>query len=406
MSSPIPVPTSPSERIPLLDALRGFALCGILVINIKGFSGFSYLNSLGDAEVILGPGAATMEFLTKLLAEGKFYSIFSFLFGLGFSIQLARADGTPGWLRRYARRLRVLFIMGLMHAFLLWSGDILWVYALLGFALLPFRSLRPNTILACALALLLAPVPFYAVCYLVAPGFNTDDLIPNALTLRSVVELYATGSYPVALGVTFEDMLFRFKGLFFSGRYFKVLGMFLLGVWAGRMRILHQPERHKKLLQRVLLAGLVLGLAGSLLYARSPESFRLTPEGIYRSLVYAFGVHPLALAYVAAFVLFWQRAAGQRILSRFGPMGRMALTNYLMQTLLALTIYYGYGLGWYGRMPILATMLAVVPSILLAQLVASAWWLRHFRYGPAEWIWRQATYRRRLSLRITEASKT
>ncbi len=406
MSSPISAPIPPSERIPLLDALRGFALCGILVINIKSFSGFSHLNSLGDAEASLGPGAATIEFLTKFLAEGKFYSIFSFLFGLGFSIQLARADGTPGWLRRYARRLRVLFIMGLMHAFLLWSGDILWVYALLGFALLPFRSLRPNTILACAIALLLAPVPFYAVCYLVAPGFNTDDLIPNALTLRSVVDLYATGSYPVVLGVTFEDMLFRFKELFFSGRYFKVLGMFLLGVWAGRMRILHQPERHGKLLQRVLLAGLVLGLAGSLLYARFPSSFRLTPEGIYRSLVYAFGVHPLAVAYVAAFVLFWQRAVGQRILSRFGPMGRMALTNYLMQTLLALTIYYGYGLGWYGRMPLWATMLAVVPSMLLAQLVASAWWLRHFRYGPAEWIWRQATYRRRLSLRITEASKT
>jgi len=274
------------------------------------------------------------------------------------------------------------------------------VYALLGFALLPFRNLRPNTILACAIALLLAPIPFYAACYLVAPGFNTDDLIPNALTLRSAIDLYATGSYPVVLGVNLEDVLFRFKGLFFSGRYFKVLGMFLLGVWAGRMRILHEPERHGKLLQRVLLGGLALGLAGSLLYARFPESFHLTPAGIYRSLIYAFGVHPLALAYIAAFVLFWRRAAGQRILSRFVPMGRMALTNYLTQTLLGLTIYYGYALGWYGRMPILATMLAVLPAILLAQMAANAWWLRRFRYGPAEWLWRQATYGGRLPLRL------
>jgi len=125
VSSTVSAPTASSERIPLLDALRGFALCGILVININGFSGFYYLNSIGEAEALLGPGAATVKFLTTLLAEGKFYSIFSFLFGLGFSLQLARAEGSPEWLQRYARRLRVLFLMGLAHAFLLWSGDIL-----------------------------------------------------------------------------------------------------------------------------------------------------------------------------------------------------------------------------------------------------------------------------------------
>lgn len=368
MSSPVSAPVSPDERIPLVDALRGFALCGILVINIKDFSGFGFtLDAFPDAATRLGPGTHTAEFLTKFLVQGKFYSIFSFLFGLGFSIQLARGQGKPGWLRVYARRLRILFLIGVIHAILLWAGDILWIYALLGFALLPFRNLQPRTILICALALLLAPVPFYVVCYLLAPGFNTDDLIPNAHDLPTVINLYASGSYPVILGVNLEDWLFITKSRFFSGRAFSVLGMFLLGLWAGRLGVLQKPEQHERLLKGVLRTGLVVGLGGSLIVALMPSSYSLTVQGIYASAAYVVGVHPLALAYVAAFVLLWQRAAGQRVLSRLVPMGRMALTNYLMQTILGLTIYYGYGLGWYGRMPTLVTMLVVVPAIQIGR---------------------------------------
>ncbi|MCI0403124.1 MAG: DUF418 domain-containing protein, partial [Acidobacteria bacterium] len=147
---------------------------------------------------------------------------------------------------------------------------------------------------------------------------------------------------------------------------------------------------------------LIVGLAGSYITAITPSTLPfLTWQGIYRAATYALGVHPLGLAYVAAFVLLWQRAAARQILSCFVPMGRMALTNYLMQTVLGVIIYYGYGFGWYGRMPALVTMLVVVPLILLGQVVLSTWWLRHFRYGPVEWIWRQATYRRRLPLRST-----
>ncbi|MCI0622097.1 MAG: DUF418 domain-containing protein [Acidobacteria bacterium] len=403
-SSAAPVPLSSEERSPLIDALRGFALCGILVINIKGFSGFELSHyAFPDVATRLGPGTDAAEFVTKLLVEGKFYSIFSFLFGVGFSIQLVRGEGKPGWMRVYARRLRLLFLLGAIHAFLLWYGDILWIYALLGFALLPFRNLQPRVILACAFALLLAPVALYGVCYLIAPGFNTDDLVPNALDLRTVIHLYATATYPVVLGVNLEDLMFTTKWRFFTGRFFNVLGMFLLGLWAGRLRILHEPEQHCRLLRGVFWVGLVLGLTGSLIYSVMPTSSILTPHGIYKATAYASGVHPLGLAYIAAFVLLWQHARSRRSLSRLVPMGRMALTNYLAQTLLGLAIYYGYGLGWYGRMPILVTMLVVVPSILLAELLLSAWWLRHFRYGPMEWIWRQATYRRRLPLRVAPA---
>ena len=407
MLSAVSGPVAPAERVPLIDALRGFALCGILVINIKGFSGIEYsLAACPDAASRLGLGTKSIEFLTDFLVEGKFYSIFSFLFGLGFSIQLARGEGKPGWLRIYARRLRILFLIGALHATLLWSGDILWIYALLGLALLPFRHLQPRSILLCGLALLLAPIPFFAVCYLIAPGYNTDNLIPHAHDLPTWMRFIAEAGYPAALGLNLEDLLFSVKWRFFTGRFFNVLGLFLLGLCAGRLRILHEPEQHRKLLLRVFCAALVLGLAGSFLTAITPSTMPFLAErGIYRAAVYAFGVHPLGLAYVALFALLWQFRGLQWILSAFAPMGRMALTNYLVQTVLGVGIFYGYGLGWYGRVPISVTMLVVVPLVLLAQLTLSALWLRYFRYGPMEWIWRQATYRRRLPLRLIQAPK-
>lgn len=405
MGSPKLVPVSSEARIALIDALRGFALCGILVINIKGFSGFEYsLDAFPDAADRLGPGTGALDFLTKLFFQGKFYSIFSFLFGLGFSIQLARGEGKPGWLRVYARRLRILSLIGVLHACLLWAGDILWIYALLGFALLAFRQMSSRSILVCAVALLLAPIAFFAACYWIAPGYNTDNLIPNAIPLGEWMRLIGTATYPVALGLNLEDLLFSIKWRFFTGRFFSVLGLFLLGFWAGRHRILQEPERHAKLLQRVLWIGLIVGMASNVVSATTRPSLPiLAAQGILSIAARALGAHPLGLAYVAAFVLLWRRAAGQRILARFVPMGRMALSNYLMQTMIGVSVYYGYGLGWYGRMPTLITMLVVLPSILLLQVAVSDLWLRHFRYGPAEWVWRQATYGRHLPLRIKQA---
>jgi uncharacterized protein len=399
-----PSPVSSEERIPLLDALRGLALCGILVMNIKAFSGFEYTRlAFPDADARLGSGTRAAEWLTTVLADGKFYSIFSFLFGLGFALQLARGQGRPGSLGVYRRRLRILMVMGLAHAFLVWYGDILRVYATMGLVLLLFRNFSPKATLACGFGFLLAPVPFYTACWLYAPGYNTDDWIASPLTLEQVVALYQTASYPTALGLNLEDWQFRFKELFFSGRYFRVLGMFLLGLWAGRQGVLHAPERHRRLLQRVLIAGLVVGLVGGLARTLLPSSFRLEAVNIADRAVYAVAVHPLALAYVAGFALLWQRTAARRILSGLAPMGRMALTNYLVQSVLGVSIFYGYGFAWYGRMPTLVVYLALVPSILLMQALLSAWWLRRFRYGPMEWLWRRATYGRALPLRIASA---
>ena len=398
-------PISSDERMPLLDALRGFALCGILVMNIKAFSGFEYTRlAFTDADARLGPGTRAIEWLTQVLADGKFYSIFSFLFGLGFALQLARGLGRPGSLRVYAQRLRILLVVGVVHAFVVWYGDILWIYATMGFALLLFRSLSTKAILACGVGFLLAPIPFYTACWLVAPGYNTNDWIPNALTLTQVVPLYQTASYPTALGLNLEDWLFRFKELFFGARYFRVLGMFLLGLWVGRVGILHAPEQHCRLLKRVLLLGLLLGLVGGVARMLMPSSYRLEPVNIAGRGVYALAVHPLALAYVAAFALAWQRAAVRPMLSHFAPMGRMALTNYLTHSVLGVSIFYGYGLGWYGRMPTLVIYLVLVPSILAGQMVLSRWWLRRFHHGPMEWLWRRATYGRALPLRIATAA--
>jgi len=334
-------PVSTEERIALVDALRGFALCGILVHNIGGFSGFyQYSDAFPDAAARFGPGTELFHSLTKFLVTGKFYSIFSLLFGLGFSIQLARSEEKPGWRDIYVRRLLILFLIGAIHALLLWYGDILCVYALLGFALLGFRNLKPRIILTWALLFLLMPIAFYALCYLITPGYNTDDLIPGTVDLPTAIELYATSSYAVILKLNLLDLLFESKWRFFTGRFFSVVGMFLLGLWAGRLRILQHPEGHGRLLKGVLCVGLVVGLAANFISMDLPSTLQiLTLQGVYKVAANVFSAQPLALAYSATFALLWQMSAGQRILSRFVPMGRMALSNYLMQTIMGIVIY-------------------------------------------------------------------
>ncbi|MEG3179190.1 DUF418 domain-containing protein [Sphingomonas sp. LT1P40] len=381
---------SAAERIVVLDALRGFCLMGILFANALYFSGWDFMPP-GRSIAQFGQAATErLWFWHKLLVDGKFYTIFSMLFGLGFALQLDRVErrGVDG-IRLFRRRLLVLLGFGVIHLVCIWDGDILMLYALLGLLLPFFRTVSNRALLATAFGLMLLPVvaapAFQALGW--APwnvlfglaSYLTPQFLDPKLDLVAWLQRPDWASF---LEWKSSGWIFRIWGLFDSWRLPKVLGMMLLGMWAGRHLIAGTLLNNRRLLVGTAIVGAVVGLPMSYLYAVSPG---LNQTGIGSLL----GTIPLALAYAALFILAWPVA--KPVLGLLAPAGRMALTNYLTQTLLGIAIYFGIGFGLAGHVGPF-TVLAISLACFVLQMLWSILWLRHFAQGPMEWLWRRLTY--------------
>jgi uncharacterized protein len=410
-------PVLPTERLVVLDILRGFALFGILAVNMAYFSTpiYSILAGLEPWDSALD-NAVT--WLIRFVFESKFYMLFSFLFGLGLSIQMARAAarGTR-FVPFYVRRLLILLVIGLAHALLIWIGDILTTYALLGFPLLLFRRRGPAALLIGAGILLAVPLLFSV---LPAALLELSRLSPEARVEidRSVADsatfyarqaeqaqrVYATGSFAAITAQRAQDLAFFYPIylLFVSPT---ILAMFLLGLYAGKRGIFQESAAHRPLLRRVLVWGLSIGLAGNLIYATiSDLSSRALPTLLSAVAAVAGGISApaLCLGYIAAITLLVQRAGWRPRLTLLAPVGRMALSNYLLQSLVCTTLFYGYGFGLFGQVgPAPGLLLTIV--IYTLQIPLSHWWLRRFQFGPVEWLWRTLSYGRPQPFRVTRS---
>ena len=400
----LPAPVGAAERLPALDVLRGMALLGVLVANVWfWFSGlFLRMAEFRPQLTRLTPDSAAHH-LISVLVSGKAIAVFSFLFGVGLAVQMARAtargtDAAP----LYRRRLAVLLAIGLMHGVLLWYGDILAVYALLGFVLLLFRGRSDRTLLVWA-AVLLVVVPLALTAWTVlrdpaapAAGAAAAAAARRAATLdalrsvdpRRIIPvnlrwIRQTWASPVALSILPP-----------------VFGFFLLGLWAGRRRIFERIGEHAAGLRRVAVSGLAVGLTAGIAYqvlrivlARNADAW----AALLLSALHVLAVAPLAAGYVAAVVLLLERPAWSRRLAVFAPVGRMALTNYLAQTVICLAVFYVGGLV--GRVGV-AQALGISLVIFAVQMAWSPWWLARFHFGPVEWLWRSLTYGRPQPMRI------
>lgn len=379
-----------AERIVVVDALRGFALAGILLANSLYWSGWDFMP---EAQAIARFGreeTLRLGFWHKFLIDGKFYTIFSLLFGLGFALQLARleARGADG-LRILRRRLLVLLGIGLVHLVLVWDGDILTLYALLGFVLPWFRRLSGRALLLWAAGCLLLPLataPLFRavgwapwnVVFPLAAAINREMADPSA----DLIGLLQRPDWASFFGWKSVGWLFRIWNILDWWRIPKVLGAMLLGMWAGRRLVGGTLLSDRRLLLAVLAGGLLIGLPGSWLYATTPGA----GQNSWGSMI---GTAPLGLAYAAGFVLLWNRASP--LLLVLAPGGRMALTNYLAQSVLGTAIYLGIGFGLVGRAPP-ATVYGIAAAIFAVQLAWSHLWLARFDQGPMEWLWRRLTY--------------
>jgi len=379
-------PIKGSERIQILDILRGFAIFGILAVNIAGFASPAFLPGYVFPQDIPWYDSLA-ESLVQFLAESKFYTIFSFLFGLGFSVQLARVEARGGDMRSfYPRRLWVLFFIGLLHTLFLWMGDILRLYALLGFALLTFRNSSKRTLTIWIGVLYV--LTFFLLIMLEGSG---DTTIPRMDIIAMAREAYTSSSYlPVLIFQVFSGIASFIIITLTQGT--SALALFLLGLLAGRSKLFERLSENQFLLKRIFWIALPIGLLGNAAYVLLDNVWLAT-------LGVIFGSPALSAVYVSGIALLSLRESGKKILSPLGSVGRMALTNYVLQSLVCLILFSGFGTGLYEKVGG-AGLLGITLLIYLAQIPLSGWWLRRFKFGPLEWIWRSLTYRKRQPMRI------
>ena len=402
------LPISLSERIDVIDVLRGIAVCGILIGNMQWNSGYGFMPpAMAESWPLYDK---VTQYLVHVFVEGKFYSIFSLLFGFGFALQIDRATQRGDTNASvFKRRLFWLLVIGVIHASI-WAGDILSVYAVIGFILLLFRRKSDQSLLKWALWLMIVPVIYFAVLLVLFLAFAPPETA--TVVEKAQAEMFQSAMNVVPAGGFFQItreynvgmVIGRWAGLLLQMRLPKILAMFLLGFYAYRKGYFQRPDEHRETIRKLMIYGLSLGFICNPLFAwfaHSEADFPPSFSGMVGIIMYGIGVPAMAIGIAALIVTLWQAEAWRGVLAVFAPVGRMALTNYLMQTAISLFIFYGWGLGYYGKVGALnATLLAF--AIFAAQIVLSTLWLKYFAYGPVEWIWRQLTYKRRLTIRLPQ----
>jgi uncharacterized protein len=385
-------PTPPRERYELIDALRGFALFGVLLVNLESFSLYDLLSDERTQALTATTLDRGLDWLADTFVSGTAITLFSLLFGVGFSLQMRRGDHDPLVTRRYLRRLLVLLGIGVLHT-LLWWGDILRYYAVLGMLLVPLWRLRGRT-LAWVGALLVVAAPLLLQPWLPA-------LLPKQISIaesaaRSLAA-FSGHDWRETFHANIARALRMLVAVWILPTY--VLGRLMIGVALGRSGRLQEAHRHLRFWRRLLLAMLVLSALAVLVPmhpAVARENLIPWPGGqAGKLMLHALRqLQPLCLGltYMAGFVLLYQHPATRRGLAWLAPVGRMALTNYISQTVIAIALFYGIGLGLGPVGPSAITATAIL--IFAVQTIASRWWLSRYRQGPVEWVWRRLTYGR------------
>ena len=404
-------PVAPGARHELIDAVRGFALFGVLLANVVWTT--QSFASAWDYRADTGTDGldAAIDFLLLMFVDFKFYTIFSVLFGLGFAMQMSRAEARASFpMGTYSRRLAILLMFGAVHAVFLWFGDVLHVYALLGFVLILFRRRSDRFVLACAAAIACLAALTPTLEWLLGAGADGAEkaaAAEEALNARRFAAM-ASGSYPeiVAMnwGVQAKDYAGMFAGSGMLYWYMSVLWKFLLGFVIGRRALLQNAEANRRMFRWLLPRAFAVGLCGNAIMAVASSFFGvwLQGEASWAALLWVpveIGILAMSTAYVCALALLFLHPSWGRRVRALAPVGRMALTNYLSQSALIVAIFYGVGLGLIDRAGTGVCALIGV-AIFGAQMALSAAWLKRFRFGPMEWLWRSLTYGRAQPMRV------
>lgn len=400
-----------ADRLVVIDTLRAIALFGVVVMNLTAmvmiFRAPAVLESAGPADFAFG-------LFDLVFLQGKARSAFAFLFGVGFGILMQRAEARgAGFTGFYLRRAFFLLVFGVGNlAFLFW-GDILIVYALLGMVLLLFRNAGQRLLLVLGLTLVIMPPVVSGLMEALtgAPLPNLAGLAPAGVQegFLALAPAYLGGDYWAFVGANLRYYLFHnaaetaYVVIYDLG----VLGLFMLGLWATRRGVFEDIERHRRLLRRLVWIGLPLGLALSV--AHATRRLGVPADGALYGFVTAayVGLPIMAFGYLSILTLYISRG-GRWLAAVFAPMGRMALTGYLASNAIGAFVWYAWGLNRIGDPAwlVMARMNLFSIAVFAGLCLFSALWLKVFRFGPAEWVWRSLTYGRLQPLRRRGASLT
>jgi uncharacterized protein len=412
-------PITSTERIQVIDILRGFALFGVLIMNLYIFNYPNNGNLFQEESLTIADSITS--WIVRTLITGKFYILFSFLFGLGFSIQISRLqDKDINVTKTYLRRLFILLGIGFIHSILIWNGDILRFYAIIGFVLFLFRNSSFKRIKIWIVILFsLFYVGFAVGAIADTMAKKKKEKVENTQTKKSKdskidensdenkeeekldektkneksYEAYKTGNYLTTIKENFNVLIdWKQVALVIFGLLF-ILPIFLLGSLFGKKEIFTNGNNNSFLL-KLLFWGLAIGVIMSIVFIYFDFTTSKGDKTIQRALMHVgeqFAALPLTLAYVSAIALLYNKNIGTWLLKPLAPVGQMALTNYLLQSIVFTWFFYGQGFGFIGNKGTLLILLIGI-SFFSIQIVFSKWWMKKFRFGPAEWLWRVLTY--------------
>lgn len=390
-------PLANSKRLPWIDSARGFAIFGIFIVNLASFHGPYFL--YGNGNNYWGTGEPGIwQAIVDIFFQASFYSLFSFLFGFGMyiiyeNLKEKQVESPQAWM---VRRLVILLIIGALHAFLIWHGDILITYALIGFLLLLFLDRKNVTLVTWSLCLLLIPTTlFTGLMYLASMMMDMGNLA-NQAAINSSFQNYGEGSWGDILRQNIMDWVFSNNPFNFLFIIFNILPIFIFGMLFAKNKWLHDVTTHYKTLQKWWIVSFVLFL----LFKAGPYTFG-NPMW-FQLLQDAVGGFASAIFYMITIVFLYQKLKG--FFDLIGYVGKMALSNYIFQSIAGVFLFYSIGLGLYGELTAFQTIL-IAFLIYPLQVLLSYLWLKKYKRGPLEWLWRSLIYKNKLSNKRSSTDK-
>jgi len=409
-------PALPEERLAHIDFIRGAALFGVLAMNLQYFFRGPYELFVWSGHTHPGFLNDCVDDLLSLLVEGKAMTLFSMLFAVGLSIQMERKLARGGSFWGFAlRRIGALFAIGAAHIVLIWNGDILTMYALMALPLFAFLKRRTRTLhiwLGTLLGLAGVAGAIFGFVRLSSPqnGERRAQALADASAMaQKLLEGYGQTGWWDILVFRLQDYL-EHLGMMAGGLVLVLLN-FLVGLAVWRSGILQNPAANLPRIRRAALwlSGLGLATGGVNLFIRPLAEYARSHGpwakllALPLSLSQIYHMPLLGLGFGALLLLLWQSGRARSLLDAVAAAGRMALTQYLLQSLVMTAVFYGWGLGLYGKIGS-AAGLGIAASFYAIQVASSAWWLRRYRFGPAEWLWRCAGYARLQPFRLGSPS--
>ncbi len=389
----------------ILDFFRGFAIFGILIVNMAWFNAPLFA-TIGDFVLFDDTANRIVHIFIMIFFESKFYPLFALLFGLGFYLFINKAsEDLQPLVYRYRLRLLYLLLFGILHVVFFWHGDVLIIYALFGFVMTWFYKSSDKRVIIWAGIFILLPVVLMVILVAllnmamgipevgpgIEAGFREQQLYARDFIEKAIL-VYTQGSFTDMIRVRLMDYAHALNGIIFA--FPNVISLFLIGMYLGRKKVFRNLDHAVKVLRKIFYWCLPIALIFTPMFVyASLRGDMLVPDWNMPLLLAGsmIGGSAQMFVYLYLLTLLYRKFRQSRIVERISQVGRMAFTNYLMQSIIVTTIMYGYGLGMYAQINYWQGILIAI-AIFMLQLYWSKPWLGKYRFGPFEWLWRSMTY--------------